>query len=349
MKVSLLYIAIIFLLCTIIQSCNDEKPTEPTTEIDFAVYFLNDNSAKINEVFGADPIDLKLSDVPWFTQDDIEFYDWSSHCIYLKRDKSYLFDEFDTFDLEYFYTHSLLHKPFVLVSEDTPSYIGYFQGVLASSPWPLPEIIDIEITQYPKDLLHIDWPYTFASDLRDDTNVKEALRNLGILHEGIKVSIDSLWIQNADTATIEYQVSIINEDNLYVLDPEKIGTSEFQYFNNGPTFYNYTINKIYTAEYRNIPSPDIVGNFNEDWFTLIESGKSIERKIQLKGYPEFTPGNYYSILKFSNPPDIPKESRYLSNARYWLGATRSEIIEFRLDSLDSFSHSQTYLRNIFLP
>ncbi|MFA5806618.1 MAG: hypothetical protein WC879_18455, partial [Melioribacteraceae bacterium] len=76
-------IAIISLI--VLQSCKDSA-VEPISKNNyvFAIYYLKDTTLKAWDVWKKDLNDFDLEDKPWLTENDIDFYDWSSHCIYLK-------------------------------------------------------------------------------------------------------------------------------------------------------------------------------------------------------------------------------------------------------------------------
>jgi len=312
--------------------CKDNNPVVPPTQNDntFAIYFLKDTTLTIKDILSTNLEDLVLADKPWISQEDIDFYDWSSHCIYLKKDKSYFFrSDFDSFTPDFLYKLSWVDRPLIVVANGKKCYTSYFFSTLLSDFWPSPDIFDFDITHYPKDVIYTEWPYPFAKDVRSNQDVKKTLNNLDILHEGLQITMDSILIDNAETTTIRYKITINNNDsdNLYVLDPDKIETSLFYAFTNGPEFYNSTNNTVY----RSLNTGAIVptyGTFKPEWFSKIKSGQSINRMITLKGYPHLPDGNYYCSFSFNNPYYIKKEERMLSDGRYWMGPTRSELIGF---------------------
>lgn len=68
----------------------ERNPISPSGEdkFAFAIYFLQDDDLKMKDVYNKNMNVLKLSPAPWLSDKDIRFYDWSSHCIYLKREKT---------------------------------------------------------------------------------------------------------------------------------------------------------------------------------------------------------------------------------------------------------------------
>jgi len=254
------------------QAC--EQGFEPEKKnIQFGFYFLKDTTKTIEDIFDEDIKTLELKDEPWISEKDIEFYDWSSHCIYLKKDKSYFFPGFESFTSDFLYKLSWVDRPLIVVANGKKCYASYFFGGLYSIDyWPYPDIFDFDIIHYPRDVIYAEWPYPFAKDLRSNEDVKNVLNIQGLLHEGLHITIDSLWIDNADTVTIRYKITVKNNDtdNLYILDPDKMGSDLFHYFNNGPIFYNSTNNIVYRSNYKKVTSPPL-GTYEADWFTKIEN------------------------------------------------------------------------------
>ncbi|NWF89028.1 MAG: hypothetical protein HXY50_06140 [Ignavibacteriaceae bacterium] len=310
--------------------CND-NPVAPVTENAFAIYFLKDTTLTIKNILNTNLEDLELADKPWLSQNDIEFYDWSSHCIYLKKDKNYLFPgiNLDSSISESFYKF-WNNKPFIVTANNKKCYIGYFLATLSSDIWPYPDIFDFDIRYYPSDIIHTEWSYPFANDKRNNENVRNGLIECDQLHEGLSITTDSLWIDNADTATVKYVITIKNKDtdDLYVLDPDKMGTELFHYFTNGPAFYHTANKKTYESIYKEINKPEPTDYYDNNWFTKIEAGKSLTRMILLKGYQYLPDGDYYCSISLNNPYNINKKDRIATDGRYWIGPTRSEMIEF---------------------
>ena len=120
------FICLILLL--ILYNCDrNNNPLYQYDENDFAfvIYFFHNENLKMKDVYDKDLSELKLSHVPWLSGKDIRFYDWSSHCIYLKKDKTHFFpnwenNKFNEFSLEW------ADKPFVVVGNGKRCYTGYF-------------------------------------------------------------------------------------------------------------------------------------------------------------------------------------------------------------------------------
>lgn len=295
----------------------------------FAIFLLKDTSITIKQLVNKNINDFEIANKPWLTSNEIEFYDWSSHCIYLKKDKNYFFPNFPSL-----FQASWANRPFITIANGDKCYAGYFLSANSSDIRPYPDIFDIDILFYPPDIIHIEWPYPFANDIRDHNRVRSSLLESHLLHEGLGITIDSLWISNGDTATVRYKITIINKDadNLYVLDPEKMGTELFRAFTNGPIFYNIDSKILYESIYKRVTIPSPPNSYNPEWFMKVESSKSMTKMITLKGYPHLPMGNYYCRMGFRNPYSIQRKDRTLADGRYWIGFRSSELIGFNLDS-----------------
>ncbi len=330
-----LVISMAFIILLLINSCSKEShPVESFQDTahtnlhdNFAIYFLKDTTIKIFQIINKNINDLEIDTIAWLTNDDMECFDYSSHCIYLKKNNSYFFPDYKLF---YQFPKSWIDRPFVVVANMKKCYIGYMGSIFSSYNYPAPFIQDFDVYFYPTDIIHIDWIYSFGHDNRYNDDVRIGLIKTNLLHEGISITIDSLWINNSsDTSTVGFIISIANNDtdNLYVLDPDKTGVALLNYYTQGPVLYDYNNQIYYDPIYREIKKPEPYNSFNKNWFTKIEHGKTINREIIIKGYVFIPKGNYLVSYLYNNPVQIDKSSRQLSDGRYWIGPTSSKLIE----------------------
>jgi len=242
---------ILIMILTLLWNCERNKnPLSSYGENDFAfaIYFLQNDELKMKDVYDKDLSELKLSLMPWLWDKDIRFYDWSSHCIYLKRDKTNYFpnwenNKFNEFPPEW------ADKPFIVVANGKRCYIGYFEHSALSHLWPAPTITDGYNSGYPSDVLFMDWMWLYHDYPQNHPDVKKALIKAGLYHGGISVTFDTTdvntlrMIENADTSNISYKFTLSNndEDDLYVIDPDKTDSDLFHLFTNGLTFQNIKI------------------------------------------------------------------------------------------------------------
>ncbi len=351
---------IFILVLTLLWNCErNRNPIAPdANDLAFAIYFLQDANLKMKDVNNKDIEKLKLAQAPWLYDKDIRFYDWSSHCIYLKKDKAHFFpnwenNKFNEFPPEW------ADKPFMVVENGNRCYMGYFSSAL-SQYWIAPEISDGTNSGYPSDVLCIEWIWLYHNSPQNHPDVRKSLINAGLYHGGISVTFDTTdantlrMIENADTSTISYKFTITNndEDNLYIIDPDKTGSDLFHRFTNGPDFKNIETGKLYESMWKTIIKLPSIDYWSQEWFTKLESGHSIQRTVILKGYPYFPTGEYLFEFRFCGPViSMNKKIRELTDGRYWLGPTRSNILVWNFKAtVDSLSARQQIVEkcNYFL-
>ena len=315
-------------------SCvNNKNPVGPKGNASsyFAIYFLQDSDLKMKDIYNMDIDELQLAKTPWISDTDIRFYDWSSHCLYLKKDKSYFFPEwrnniFNEFPLEW------SDKPFVVVAMGHKRcYVGYFSSKL-SRYWIAPEISHGTNSFYPSDVLLIDWIWLYHDSPQNNSDIKDALTGAGYYHDGLRVTFDTtdtiLNIDNGDTSSISYTFTVTNydTDDLLVIDPDKTGDELFHRYTNGPVFKNLETGELFESRWKKTPAEPSVDYWTPGWFTKLKSGQSIQRTVKLKGYPYFPTGTYLFQFMYDGPINIEKGIRERTDSRYWLGPTRSNIL-----------------------
>lgn len=299
--------------------------TEPEGEADFALYFLADETLGAYEAGQQGIANLELEAEPWLSAEDIRLYDFSTHCIYLKTDKRDFFPDYDGDGRAEF---ALIDKPFVVVAGGSRCYIGALHSGLLSMGPAGPYMDELDIWYYPIDVMHISRSWSSDEDVRSMDQIEEALKTAGLFHGGLDLSLEAVSvIENADIATIQYTYTIRNrdEDDLWILDPDRMGSARFHYFTNGVVFWSEDTHYL-ESTYKDVITPDPYDSWEVEWFTKIKAGESLQRTVQLRGYPRIPDGSYDCHLGFSNPPRIEREDRYDSRARYWLGAIRSDEI-----------------------
>ena len=136
---------LLILLIITVRCSKDEFPIA-NDKYDFAIYLLKNQNLKIGDILtkalaDQDSIELskiEIQDHPWLTNEDIDFYDFSSHLIYLKQDRSkFLPDQVDLgFPISWW------DKPFIVLANGHRRYVGIFSSSLSTNKWPVPEIND---------------------------------------------------------------------------------------------------------------------------------------------------------------------------------------------------------------
>lgn len=329
MNFDIRYTLLILSLAVFAACSSDSDPVSGTdAESAFGIYFLADTSLTETEVFQMDIDELVLQGDAWLTGNDIEFYDYSSHCIYLKQDKSYFFKNYS--GKYYRFTPTLMSRPFVVLAGIERCYVGaWHSGLLATAPT-APYIGELDVGYYPADVIHISRGWSDDEDIRSHPAVADVLIAEDLYHAGLELELLSFQlIDNADTATVEYSIIIVNndQDDLYVIDPARMGSARFHYYTNGPHLWDYSELLYLYSQYKEVEQPEPYDSWNFEWFTLIKSHQSIERTIQLRGYPHIPEGNYVGYMNFSNPFRIAKTDRYVAGNRIWIGSIRTNDLD----------------------
>lgn len=332
MKNSITFLLIVLFSFFMINSCT--CPTRSDIEHNFAIYLLKDSSIEIYDILDTPLPELELEDEPWLSSEDIEFYDFSTHCIYLSKEVKSLFNnEVD----DVMFTSSWWRKPFIVCANNQKIYKGFFAfGASSRFASDIPHILDdYQFSFYPSDVLMIDWrPSSIVpEDIRNNNQVRETLEDAGLLHAGIGVNLISVdVVENADTSTIKYKFEIINNDqeNLYVIDPDIVGSSLFHWWTNGVYLQNTETRESFWSVYKEVEYLDPIFQWKSEWYTKVNSGESIEREVILRGYTRIPTGEYSCYFYYSGPTKIEKKNRYTNDGRYWLGAINSNTIEISI-------------------
>jgi hypothetical protein len=244
---------------------------------------------------------LDLERTPWLSHSEIKFYDWSSQMFYLKVGK----------EKE---KHS--GKYFVLKSGQEPLFLGLFLSSVSSVMPMFPSIIAHDDLFFPSDVVGLGG-YGFnenTTSLNKNSEFRIAMENSGLLKEGIKA--DLLEIKKINSTTLEYTFKITNLDleNIYILDPAKMGNSRFHYYTNGVYFrQNETYFSADNFDYT--PSEKI----DPEWYFKLAPGKSITRTVKLNGYRSLPSGIITATFNFPSAKVIKGEWQK-NDGRIWMGS-----------------------------
>ncbi len=306
--------------------------TPPASDETFGIYMLQNKNLDIYDDLEDEVLSKPLDSAAVLTAADIDFYDWSSHCIYLKNNKDQLKERL--LDDRGF----LVKNPgaaFVVSTNGASQYYGCFHSLIMNLAPTTPTIDEMSLTYYPEDVLSIGRSWISDDlDTRNNDDVKQALINAGLFHAGISVEIDTAFGLNfypfaGDSSQMEYRFIISNhdEDALYVLDPDKIGTELFFYFNVAPSIYNLDTDAYLHPNHSYDPSmtPDTSNFDNLNWYTLLSSGESITRTVRTGNYTNVTAGRYELALDYSTPINTLRQARRNKPlGRIWIGNVKSD-------------------------
>jgi hypothetical protein len=271
---------------------------------------------------------IVVGDKVWITENDIEFYDFSSQLIYLKKD-----DLFTSNPVEFF---RVFKGPFEVQLDEQIIYEGNFHASYSSTR---PFGAYISIPQfYSRDIIHLDYIDTNTTnqfDPRNDEHIISTMKKLGLYRGGISCAIDEITINNNNpnfnTSEIQFTFTIENRDQtaLYILDPDLIGNPLFHYYTNGLLLLNKDRKRYYsyTGEHT---SPESWDDWEPEWLYVLKKGKRISRTLSLQNYEYIPPGKYICTFDFPGLIyQISREERMQTGGRIWMGSIRAQTyIEF---------------------
>ena len=311
-----LTISIIIILLIGTLSCSKEDDQYKIYD-GFNIFLLKDENVTAHKASEQEISNLELQIRPWVSSDDIEYYDYSTHILYLNHEL--IISDNTAWDI------SVYGKPFVVIVNGERQYLGAIWPGLSSSMFFGP-VINVAPRVYPDDIIHISLEqYSFqqSQDLRENDEIRYALINTSKYHAGLKCTVDTIEIlennQENNTCTLKYTYSIKNNDvlNLYVFDPEKMGNGLFHFYTNGVYFRDE--NNLYQSTTGGT-SPDPWNSWELNWLSLMLSGDSITKTVIKTGYPFIPLGSYDCYFRFpSLSHQLTKEERVLPDGRIWIG------------------------------
>jgi hypothetical protein len=269
-----------------------------------------DQEQDVNPRKGAG-MSMKIGNKIVLTAADIDYYDLSTHFIYLKGTNSFLSDK-------------LVRDSFQIYANGEKIYSGVFRSI-ASSSFPIGPAIYTTQIFYGEYVLPIEYGYWIDEsgeitppDPRSDSRIIEALKSWNKLHEGLKCEIRSVQLKSEGKISLELE--LINNDsfNYYYLDPEKMGLGLFHYFTNGLSFWSPALKKSFYNHVQHI-QPEPWDSWDIKWLSVIASH---ERKTIWIDYTNFDPvpeGQYKLHFSFPGLSHVEKEDLVQRNGRIWLG------------------------------
>lgn len=249
---------------------------------------------------------LELEKTPWIKHSEIDFYDWSSHIIYLNVEK-----EKDKHSGRYF----------IFKANSKLLFLGVFFPMYWSSIPQFPSIIATDDFFLPKDVVGLGG-YGFNENslyLENNGEFKIALEKSGLLKEGIAVELTNLLRENSTTLKYTFSVTNLDSENIYILDPNKMGDSRFHYYTNGVGLRMADI--YYWANDFDVTASESI---KASWYYKLAPGKSMVRTVKQNGYSSLPTGEVEASFRFpganiKNPGEWRKP-----DGRVWLGSFRTE-------------------------
>jgi hypothetical protein len=247
---------------------------------------------------------------------DIDYYDHSTHLVYLKEAHPIFEDPFNQ-DLAYISFSTYAFKEEIYSGIIFPAWASSIPSG-AFIQWPSFHpgyVIPIEYSPPPGNLE----PDTLA-DPREDQRITEALQEYGQYHRGLALEIAN--VQFNTTGKVSFSYTLTNNDSFdyHVLSPEKMGTGLFHYFTNGLYLYNQETGWL--QHQMPVQTPDPWDSWEANWLDRLNHSTSRTYHIE---YDEFDPvpeGTYSLYFSFPGLSHVEQEDRILNGAVIWMGDLR---------------------------
>lgn len=244
---------------------------------------------------------------------DIEYYDYSTHFIYLKEIHP-IFE--DPFDLE------VANMSFSVYAHREKIYSGtIFPAWLSSMPsgpyiqWP---------SFYPGDLIKIDYmpppgnlqPDTLE-DPRNDQRIVDALQEHDQYHHGLFMELGSIQFNTGGGVSFTYTLTNNDSFDYYVLSPERMGLGLFHYFTNGLYLYNQETGWL--QHQIDVEAPEPWDSWDTSWLDRLYHKTSRSYEVSYDEFDQVPPGTYSMYFRFPGLSHVEKDDRNLSGGLIWMG------------------------------
>jgi hypothetical protein len=166
---------------------------------------------------------LKINDSISYNSNAIDFYDFSSHLIYLKATNSFSYSNRGTFSVQVDEEEIYIGQMYPMYSSSLP--IGPF--IQCAPTFYKDYIIPIGFTQ----MKYVDGKLN--EDTRGDERIVKALEKYNQSKKGLSSEIVSVQKISDTKVKITIALKNLDSDKLLILDPDKMGIELFHYFTNG--------------------------------------------------------------------------------------------------------------------
>ncbi len=288
-----------FFVIALLTSClGDIESYRNNLQSDIEIYIVKEGQITVYDS-DVDLNSLKLESQPWVKSNEIVLYDWSSHTFYLNTEKQ---------------KEKFSGRNFVVVSGDEHLFIGVFFPLYMSSFPQMPSIIPADNFFYPNDVIHFGkLGHHFAGKMEEQNEFKKALISANLLREGIKVELTRVKKINQTAIEYTFQVTNIDKENIYLLDPDKMGASRFHYVTNGTWFSKD--NTYYFPDQVNHTSFDKV---QDNWYCKLRPGEKMTRNVELSNFTSIPSGKVKCFFSF--PGSKLKSGEWKKpDGRVWIG------------------------------
>ena len=242
---------------------------------------------------------------------DFEYYDYSTHLIYMKNSKSFVDDIESIGEFKIF-----ADKKEIYTGQTVPGFHSFLPTgpIISTHPSGYGDyIVPIEFIQI------IDTLGNVTPDLREDTRIIEALKKYNQFHSGLSCEINSVQYLSPNDVIVELNLKNNDSFSYYYLDPDKMGINLFHYFTNGLFIKNFASHESYTHETEHI-QPDPWNSWNIDWLSIINGNESKTITIHYDNFEQVPSGAYKATFEFPGLRfQVEKDELVQNNGQIWLG------------------------------
>ena len=244
--------------------------------------------------------------------DDIDFYDFSAHLIYLKDHKTFSADFAELGDFTV-----MANGEEVYSGQTLPGYSSYL---------PLDKVIIRIAPSFYGDYLVplsylalIDERGQVSDDPRDDDRIVTALKQHDQFYAGLGCSIQAVQRDASGQVCVSLLLSNPDDRNYYYLDPDKMGIRLFHYFTNGlylgpPLEPNKYSNQLMPEQ---LESPS---TWKSEWLSLLKAHESKEITLVYPDFEPLPPGQYRASFQFPGlGRGVDSDELVQADGRIWLG------------------------------
>lgn len=292
-----------YIICTLVPlffllaGCEKEK---------FPADQLPDSNIELTDGFC-----LVSGDQVVLNHEDIGYYDYRAHLLYLKFPMKFS-EVFEVYGISAVYAggeeiYNLSLHP------------GY------SSSRPQGPFIWTDPTFYPDFIIAIDKMWTYeqllegTADEREDSRIVEALEKYGQFRNGLHCEITSVTYTSPEDVEAQLELTNPDTENYYYLDPGKMEMGLFHYFTNGLTVWDKVSSQYVSSEIEHI-QPDPWDSFDMEWMSLLEGGSSVSLTIAYDQFGELQPGTYSAFFTFPGMHyQVELENLDQQDGRIWMG------------------------------
>jgi hypothetical protein len=242
---------------------------------------------------------------------NVEYYDYSAHLIYLKDNKSFVADIQSVGNFKVF-----ANKEQIYTGQTFPGYSSFLPSgpVIRSHPSGFGDyIVPLSFIQI------IDKFGNALPDPREDERIVKALKKYNQFHAGLSCEIKSVQYLSSNNVKVVLLLKNNDSFNYYYLNPDKMSVNLFHYFTNGLYIRDFNNAKAYTHKIKPV-QPVPWNSWQKDWLSIINGNESKTITITYDNFEEVTPGQYKANFQYPGLIyQVDKKDVQQDNGQIWLG------------------------------